>query len=366
MSSLSQSSALDDYFSAMLTVPVAEPEPEPQTAECQSVELKLAEPSVEQGAGQQEGQFSQSDNEPMPIRNTLFEAVEPVADPLPMMAEEPQHLPPFAVPEPDSSGTLQELDLLLESVVDIELEDLDLSLIQVDLDTVEDAQAETDEALALFAQQEDSLHAEAEVAELTVEEWEAHPTTAEESPVVSEVATASSSPEVELDTTSAQEPDDAEPEAEESWKNIELPEQFQALFFEVAGVTFAVPLTELGGIHQTENISSIFGKPEWFLGIMQNREQRLNVVDTAKWVMPEQNMGDIDYQYLVQLNGSDWGLGCEKLLGNETLNKNDIKWRESPGNRPWLAGMVKSRMCVLLHVEEMTKLLAGGINIHGQ
>ncbi len=32
-----------------------------------------------------------------------------------------------------------------------------------------------------------------------------------------------------------------------TWENIDTGKEFQALFFEVAGVTFAVPLTELGG-----------------------------------------------------------------------------------------------------------------------
>lgn len=129
---------------------------------------------------------------------------------------------------------------------------------------------------------------------------------------------------------------------------------------------FAVPLTELGGIHQTEVVNSLFGKPDWYLGIMQHREQKLSVVDTAQWVMPEQNMGEIDYKYQIQLSESNWVLGCESLHGTETLNSNDIKWRSTPGSRPWLAGMVKSRMCVLLHVTEMIKLLDNGINIHGQ
>ncbi len=38
--------------------------------------------------------------------------------------------------------------------------------------------------------------------------------------------------------------------APSTWENIDTGKEFQALFFEVAGVTFAVPLTELGGIHQ--------------------------------------------------------------------------------------------------------------------
>ena len=39
---------------------------------------------------------------------------------------------------------------------------------------------------------------------------------------------------------------------------------FQAMFFDVAGLTIAVPLIELGGIHNVENINSLMGKPDWF------------------------------------------------------------------------------------------------------
>lgn len=53
----------------------------------------------------------------------------------------------------------------------------------------------------------------------------------------------------------------------------------------VSGVTFAVPLTELGGIHQLAKINTLFGKPDWFSGVMQ-RESQLNVVDTTRWIMP--------------------------------------------------------------------------------
>ena len=195
-------------------------------------------------------------------------------------------------------------------------------------------------------------------------------------PVAADVTVAEASestvlPDTELSSSSIPEAGtetelESNVEAAATWKNVELEERFQALFFEVAGVTFAVPLTELGGIHQAEVVNSLFGKPDWYLGIMQHREQKLSVVDTAQWVMPEQNMGEIDYKYQIQLSESNWVLGCESLHGTETLNSNDIKWRSTPGSRPWLAGMVKSRMCVLLHVTEMIKLLDNGINIHGQ
>ena len=70
--------------------------------------------------------------------------------------------------------------------------------------------------------------------------------------------------------------------------------EFQALFFEVAGLTLAVPLKSLGGIHQLGEVTQLFGKPKWFKGVMLNREEKLNVVDTARWVMPEKYTPELE------------------------------------------------------------------------
>jgi purine-binding chemotaxis protein CheW len=142
--------------------------------------------------------------------------------------------------------------------------------------------------------------------------------------------------------------------------------EFQALFFDVAGLTVAVPLTELGGIHNMGELNNLPGKPDWFMGVRLHREQKLNVVNTAKWVMPEKYDNDlennIDYQYIIMLDDSPWGLACEKLVNTITLNQDDVKWRENAGRRPWLAGLIKERMCALLDVSALIKLLGKGQN----
>ncbi|MEW9797519.1 chemotaxis protein CheW [Alteromonas sp. CYL-A6] len=149
-----------------------------------------------------------------------------------------------------------------------------------------------------------------------------------------------------------------------------LDEQFQALFFDVAGLTLAVPLITLGGIHQLEKVGPLFGKPDWFKGVMLHRDEKLNVVDTALWVMPEkydQNLAEtLHYQYLVMLGDSVWGLACEKLVNTVTLSKSDVKWRESKGKRPWLAGMVKERMCALIDVNQLVAMLSSGLGSNDQ
>lgn len=146
--------------------------------------------------------------------------------------------------------------------------------------------------------------------------------------------------------------------------------EFQALFFEVAGLTLAVPLKALGGIHQLGEVNQLFGKPKWFKGVMLNREEKLNVVDTARWVMPEKYTQELEeglnYQYLITLGDSQWGLLAEKLVNNITLKKEDVKWRAKHGKRPWLAGVIKEKMCALIDVENLNQLLEQGLDSREQ
>lgn len=141
---------------------------------------------------------------------------------------------------------------------------------------------------------------------------------------------------------------------------------FQALFFTVAGLNLAVPLKSLGGIHKWEAPKPLFGQPDWFLGMMTLREEQLRVVDSALWVMPEKYddilAQSLNYQYLVMLGESTWGLACETLVSTIAIEPDEVKWRQSNSKRPWLAGIVKDKMCALLNVDALIKLLDQGLN----
>lgn len=142
--------------------------------------------------------------------------------------------------------------------------------------------------------------------------------------------------------------------------------RFQALFFTVAGLKVALPLKALGGIHKIMPIKSLPGQPEWLKGVMLYREQKINVVDTALWVMPEkydQGLAEkLNYQYVIMLGNSHWGLACDTLVNTIALEQDDVKWRETEGKRPWLAGLIKQHMCALLDVDALIALLAKGMN----
>ena len=148
-----------------------------------------------------------------------------------------------------------------------------------------------------------------------------------------------------------------------TWQNVDLGEQFQVLFFLVQGVRFAVPLIDLGGIFECEKITQLFGKPSWFMGITDVRGTKINIVDTLRWVMPEIGDSPDKYPYLISLGTSSWSIGCDVLEGNRTLNRSQVKWREIPGSRPWLAGIVTSDKCALLHVKALISLFEAGADI---
>ena len=128
-------------------------------------------------------------------------------------------------------------------------------------------------------------------------------------------------------------------------------------------VDFAVPLIDLGGIFECDKITQLFGKPSWFMGITDIRGAKINIVDTLRWVMPEIGDSPDKYPYLIALGKSQWSIGCDVLEGNRTLQKSQIKWREIPGSRPWLAGIVTSEKCALLHVNALIALFEAGADI---
>ncbi|MGC5700296.1 CheW domain-containing protein [Pseudomonas sp. NFXW11] len=141
-------------------------------------------------------------------------------------------------------------------------------------------------------------------------------------------------------------------------------EPFECLLFDVAGLTLAVPLVCLGSIYPLagHELTPLFGQPEWFLGILPSQAGNLKVLDTARWVMPDRYRDDFrqGLQYVISVQGYEWGLAVHQVSRSLRLDPNEIKWRSHRGQRPWLAGTVIEHMCALLDVAELAELIATG------
>jgi purine-binding chemotaxis protein CheW len=141
-------------------------------------------------------------------------------------------------------------------------------------------------------------------------------------------------------------------------------EPFECLLFDVAGLTLAVPLVCLGSIYPLagHELTPLFGQPEWFLGILPSQAGNLKVLDTARWVMPDRYRDDFrqGLQYVISVQGYEWGLAVHQVSRSLRLDPNEIKWRSHRGQRPWLAGTVIEHMCALLDVAALAELIASG------
>jgi len=141
-------------------------------------------------------------------------------------------------------------------------------------------------------------------------------------------------------------------------------EPFECLLFDVAGLTLAVPLVCLGSIYSLagQELTPLFGQPDWFLGILTCQAGNLKVLDTARWVMPDRYRDDFrqGLQYVISVQGYEWGLAVHQVSRSLRLDPAEIKWRSQRGQRPWLAGTVIEHMCALLDVAELAELIASG------
>lgn len=81
-------------------------------------------------------------------------------------------------------------------------------------------------------------------------------------------------------------------------------------------------------------------------GAHAGEDKKFRIVDTVKWMVPESDQSALPpYRYVIHLGSSGWAIGCHELTSSEKVDGESVKWRETPGQRPWLAGIVKTK-CV--------------------
>lgn len=138
-------------------------------------------------------------------------------------------------------------------------------------------------------------------------------------------------------------------------------EPFQALLFEVAGLTLAVPLVELSGILEwSSEVTEMPGRSPWFLGLLAERGEQIKIVDPAVIVVPAKFRppGYVEeIEKIILVGESKWGLACRSVSEVINLTPDAVRWRGDKSMRPWLAGTVIQHMCALLDVEQFVELL---------
>ncbi len=139
----------------------------------------------------------------------------------------------------------------------------------------------------------------------------------------------------------------------------QLPDRFQAIVFRVDDLKLALPLHLLGGIQKREKgITPLPGKPSWFMGLLQHEPENVQVVNTGRYLLGKRFEGDMgDYEFIVVVGNSTWGLACHELYTTIELTNDDIRWFAAAERRPWLAGMLREQMCALLNSDALVLML---------
>lgn len=144
-------------------------------------------------------------------------------------------------------------------------------------------------------------------------------------------------------------------------------ERFECLLFTVAGLKLAVPLVSLGAIYKIENdFTPLVGRADWFMGLYQTQDRNVQVVDTAKWVMPDRYHDGVkqNYKFIIRLGGNNWGIACDQVHEAISLEPTQVRWRSERSKRPWLSGTVIDQMCALLDADTLSYLLQKDIRLH--
>ncbi len=133
---------------------------------------------------------------------------------------------------------------------------------------------------------------------------------------------------------------------------------FDILLVEVNGLQLAVPLVALGQIQEIEEeITPLFGQSKWFMGLQKTPTGNVKVVNTAQFIMPERYKDQHNYKFVISINGLQWGLAVDTVKQPITIKPEEIRWRAKRESRPWMAGMVKDHMCVLLDIPKVGEIL---------
>lgn len=146
--------------------------------------------------------------------------------------------------------------------------------------------------------------------------------------------------------------------------------KFQVMLFKVSGLSLAVPLVELNGVQewQEDDITPMPGHAEWYLGLVNYRDRQVPVIDTARFVMPQDRqemvIDDINERLhrIVYIGDESWGLACDEVAEVITIEPEQVRWRSDRTSRRWLAGTVIEQMCALIDPPVFAEMLAKGMD----
>jgi len=134
----------------------------------------------------------------------------------------------------------------------------------------------------------------------------------------------------------------------------------KVLLFRVGLLTLATPLAYLLRARKFDcKLTKIPGQPSWFLGLVEDHNQRIGVLDTAQLLLGRARGGQRDlqhepYRHILVTSDQRWGLTCDDILSVNKLTPEEVRWRTDRQKRPWLVGTLIDQLVAVIDVEILT------------
>jgi purine-binding chemotaxis protein CheW len=136
-------------------------------------------------------------------------------------------------------------------------------------------------------------------------------------------------------------------------------QEFQALFFKVEHLILASPLTELSRTIKIERKpGKIPGQPSWFMGLLDDNDSRIGVLDTGQLLFGKLRGSQRDleanpFKSILVTRDKRWGLACDEILSIGRLRPEKVRWRTDRKKRPWLIGTVIEELTAIIDLQEL-------------
>lgn len=135
--------------------------------------------------------------------------------------------------------------------------------------------------------------------------------------------------------------------------------EFQALFFKVDQLILATPLIDLSRTIKLERRpGKIPGQPSWFLGLLDEHDCRIGVLDTGQLIFgkirgSQRNLDEQPFQRILITQDKKWGLACDEILSIGKLKPEKVRWRTVRQKKPWLIGTVIEELTAIIDVTQL-------------
>lgn len=129
--------------------------------------------------------------------------------------------------------------------------------------------------------------------------------------------------------------------------------------FAVCGVLVAVPSARVCAEIPLPTLQQATAQPAWLRRTVPGDEAV--IVDAALLVLPDDLAPrSIPLQErcggVLLLDDGSWGIALEEPGHEERIAADSVCWRGPRGTRPWLAGTLSSRRCVVLDIDNIQQL----------